>query len=546
MAPIAPAQELREVLRELETLLRAGNLPQAMLSARDAANRGLVHPNLLALAALQELESGRPDKAYAHIVRARELAPQSPDILHVEGMALAGLGRHKEAVALFDRTLARSPRLAAAHYNRALALNELHEWQRAKEGFERTLEIDPRHAGALARLAAAAAARGDADKARLHAERALAVNPREAAALIALAQVDLEARRFDAVHDRVAPLLAAPDTSTVNRAILHGLAADALDGAGRPAEAFAHYAESNRMLRDYYKPVFEAPGSERAVARANRLATSLRDAPDAHGRAAGSHESPVPTHVFLVGFPRSGTTLLEQILSSHPGIESLEERDCLAPAMADFVLPVDGMQRLGACGDAELGRYREAYWAEAREGGARLDKPVFIDKLPLNSLNLALIARLFPAAKILLALRDPRDVVLSCFRRRFEISANMYEFLALGDAAHFYAAVMELCDLARDKLDLAFHVARYEDLIADPAAHAQGVCGFIGIAHDDAMQGFAENARARDIRTPSAAQVARGVYSTGVGQWRAYRDELKPILATLAPFVAKYGYGDSE
>ena len=546
MAPIVAqsAQQLREVLRQLEALLRAGKLPQAMLLAQDAADGGLIHPNLLTLAALQELEAGRPDKAHGHMARAHDLAPYNPDVLHVEGMTLAGLGRHKEAIALFDRALARSARLTAAHYNKALSLSALHEWQRAQMEFERTLDLDPRHAGALARLAAAAAARGDADKARLYAERALDVNPREVAALIALAQVDLEARRFDAVHDRVAPLLAAPGTSAVNRAILHGLVADALDGAGRQAEAFSHYAESNRIMRDYHKPVFEAPGSERAVARAKRLAAFLRDAPAARGHAADS-PAPVPTHVFLVGFPRSGTTLLEQILSSHPGVESLEERDCLALAMTDFVLPADGMRRLEACDDAGLGRYREAYWAEAREGGARLDKPVFLDKLPLNSLNLALIARLFPAAKILLALRDPRDVVLSCFRRRFEISANMYEFLALGDAADFYAAVMELCDLARNNLALAFHVTRYEDLVADPASHVRGLCEFIGIAYDDAMQGFAENARTRDIRTPSAVQVARGVYSTGVGQWRAYGGELKPVLATLSPFVANYGYEES-
>jgi hypothetical protein len=250
--------------------------------------------------------------------------------------------------------------------------------------------------------------------------------------------------------------------------------------------------------------------------------------------------------VFLVGFPRSGTTLLEHVLSSHPGVESLEERDCLALAVADFILPMDGMRRLDACDDDQLSRYRAAYWAEAREGGARLDKPVFLDKLPLNSLNLALIAALFPSARILLALRDPRDVVLSCFRRRFEISANMYEFLTLDDTADFYAAVMELCELARTKLDLEFHVARYEDLVDDLTSQAHRLCEFVGIAYDEAMQGFAESARTRDIRTPSASQVARGVYRTGVGQWRAYCGELQPVLARLSPFVANYRYEDRE
>src|ERR1700733_3959540 len=124
MAPIVAqsAQQLREVLRQLEALLRAGKLPQAMLLAQDAADGGLIHPNLLTLAALQELEAGRPDKAHGHMARAHDLAPYNPDVLHVEGMTLAGLGRHKEAIALFDRALARSARLTAAHYNKALSL----------------------------------------------------------------------------------------------------------------------------------------------------------------------------------------------------------------------------------------------------------------------------------------------------------------------------------------------------------------------------------------------------------------------------------------
>lgn len=527
---MTPDLRTTQVLRQIEALLRAGNLPQAMLVARDAADGGVAHSSVLVLAAHKELELGQAGKALAHAARAREQAPRSPDALHAEGMALAALGRHKEAVALFDQTLRQAPRLAQAHFHKALSLSALHELVRAEREFERTAEIDPAHAGALARLASLAAARGEVAKARSLAERALRANPREVAAEIALAQLDLEAHRYDAARARLVPLL--PRLSPVNASIAQGLIADAFDGAGRHAEAFRHYAESNRILRALY-----VPEAERAIDRAQRL---LRDLPEPANETASG---PVATHVFLIGFPRSGTTLLEQVLAAHPDIETLEERDCLVEAMADFILPPDGLQRLAAAQD--LTHYRDAYWTQARAGGMRLDKRVFVDKLPLNALNLALIARLFPSAGILLALRDPRDVVLSCFRRRFEMSANMYELLDLGDAARFYAAVMALCEAGRARLGLEFHDCRYEDLVADLPARAQALCDFLDVAYDDAMLGFAGKAKARGINTPSAAQVARGLYSTGMGQWRAYEDQLAPVLPVLAPFIARYGYEES-
>ena len=154
-------------------------------------------------------------------------------------------------------------------------------------------------------------------------------------------------------------------------------------------------------------------------------------------------------HVFLVGFPRSGTTLLGQVLASHPMIETMEEWSCLDDAHA-FVLEDGGLDRLAALDGAALDRYRAAYWKRVAESGATLSRSVILDKVPLNSVLLCLVAKLFPNAKILLALRDPRDVVLSCFRRQFGMNAQMYEFITLQGAAAYYDAVQRLCHIYRE------------------------------------------------------------------------------------------------
>lgn len=168
--------------------------------------------------------------------------------------------------------------------------------------------------------------------------------------------------------------------------------------------------------------------------------------------------------------------------------------------------------------------------------------PVFVDKVPLNAVFLPLIAKLFPASRILVAVRDPRDVVLSCFRRRFAMNAGMYEFTRLDSTATYYGAVMRLMNIYSEMLVLEHFEARNEDLVGDFAGQAARLCAFLGLDYRLEMADFAKHARARNIDTPSSAQVARGLSETGVAQWRRYARELEPVLPVLAPFVAQFGY----
>ncbi|HEX4861875.1 MAG TPA: sulfotransferase [Rhizomicrobium sp.] len=536
---------LQDALGRVERSLRAGHVAEAMRTAHEAVGQGLAHPGLLTLAAQQEIESGNFEKALALAERACTLAPRDGDALRTKAMALGGLGRKLDALAAYDQALAVAPGTASAHYDKGLIYLSLFEQQLAHQAFESTIALRPAHAGALAELASITKTRGDAVSARAFAERALRVRPGQIASRIVLAELDLDARDFDAARKRLDDLLAEPGLSAVNRSIVLGLLADTLDGQGKQGGAFLRYGESNALLKQHYRSTFEAPGVERAVTRATRLAAFLRDAPEARWRDCppGSDRSSVDGHVFLVGFPRSGTTLLEQVLAGHGFIEAVEERGTLTQAMTDFIAPTDGMDRLQALEGDDLARYRDAYWQEARAGGAKLDR-VFVDKMPLNVLNLGLVAKLFPQAKVILALRDPRDVVLSCFRRRFQMLANMYELLDLDDAARFYDAVMSVAEAARGKLTLPMFDQRYEAMVADLEGQARRLCDFLGVPYDARMLDFKGTAQDRAIATPSGAQIARGLYN-GEGQWRAYKDQMESVAPILAPWVERYGYAKS-
>ena len=332
-------------------------------------------------------------------------------------------------------------------------------------------------------------------------------------------------------------------TASDFRRIALSLAGDACDALGRGKDAFAAYSASKALLHAFYRNVYEASGSESALARAERLIAYFEKADPAQWRAQDNeYSSPAQTHVFLVGFPRSGTTLLESVLDSHPDIRAMDERDCLTAAIEEFIVPADGLAKLVRSTTQILAPYRDAYWRRAAEEGFAPDRKLFVDKLPLNSVLLPLVAKLFPRAKVVFALRDPRDVVLSCFRRRFGMTQQMYEFTSLEGAARYYDAVMRLCALYRGKLGLATFDLRYENLVSDFSGTVGALCGFLGIAPDDAMADFAAQARTRTVDTPSNAQVARGLFRQGIGQWRAYGENLKPVQPLLQPWAARYGY----
>ena len=532
---------LASTVSAVEAALWASDMARAMRLSEEAVGAGAVHPTLLSLTAMKRMQAGDNAGALPLLLRARELAPRHADLLNALGTCLARLDRPREAVEAFDTALAVAPQEIRLHMGRALALEDLSELDAARAGFEQVLALDPAASGALSRLAVLAVQRGDAAKARQLATRALAINPRDGVAVIAFAQAALQQKDISAAEQAVAALSQHQDLGPVNRAFALSLAGDVLDAQDRVAEAFVAYTQSKQILRDAYAANMANVESVRA--REIRLAEYFRRADASVWRDAAAPAE--RTHVFLLGFPRSGTTLLGQVLASHPDVQTMEERTCLMDSAAEFFGSEAGLDRLAALSGAALDQWRARYWRRAAESGALPSKPVFVDKMPLNAVFLPLIAKLFPQARTLLAVRDPRDVVLSCFRRRFAMNAGMYEFTRLDSAAAYYGAVMRLMQVYSEKLALQGFEARHENLVADFAGQAARLCAFLGLDYRDEMASFAKRAQARNIDTPSSAQVAQGLSEAGVAQWRRYARELEPVLPVLAPFLARFGYPES-
>ena len=534
-----------QALREAQSALQAGDFPRAFAIAEGALRSGLRDMLFYKLRAVGNEQRGQLPAAIADFQTVLAAEPANHTILTALGLCLAKVGRPSEAIEVLNASLAIAPAYAATHYNRGWTLESVGDLVGARRDYARATELDPGNAQALGNLAMIHARSSDWEAARSVANRALRLDAREPTANIVLAQADFAQGQLDAAEQRLRRLLA--DTARVvphERSVVLSTLGDVLDRKGSANEAFGAYEQANEGLRTLYAPRFLAPGVETSLPATQRLIRAFA------GASGGAWMKPAPTasargHVFLVGFPRSGTTLLGQVLAGHSDIVTLDEKDTLTDSVTAFMTSQAGLDALAAAGENELEPYRAAYWTHVAALGADDTNRVLIDKSPMASLALPLIRKLFPQAKVLFARRDPRDVVISCFRRQFGLNLSTWELLTLPGAARFYDAVMQLMAVYGEKLDLDLRFQRYEDLVSDFEGETRALCDFIGVEWRASLAEFGERSRSRAIATPSAPQVARGLYADGSGQWKRYREQLAPVLPVLEPWVDRFGYAPS-
>ncbi len=263
--------------------------------------------------------------------------------------------------------------------------------------------------------------------------------------------------------------------------------------------------------------------------------------PAASSRKTGIAE---PAPAFIVGFPRTGTTLLEQILNAHPALHATDELPVLQPVRDVLQEHFVGREAyptwLGKLTPRQLEQGREAYWNRARwYCGEALNGKKLVDKQPLNLSHLPLAKRLFPKAPVIVVIRDPRDTCLSCF---FQPMRGVPAFYNLDHTAELYVALMDLWAYYKRVLNLNFMELRYEDLVADPEAKAREVLAFLGVDWNPEVLKFYEPKHRRMITTPSYQDVTRPVYSSAKARWRNYERHMTGALKTLAGKVEQLGY----
>lgn len=433
-------------------------------------------------------EAGRAEEAVASLERAVELDPDYTGAYSNLGNALHELGRSEAAMAAFDKAVALAPGDPSPHFNRALALQVLGETDTARKGFREVLRMHPRHGEAWRLLANLTRYSSSEDS-----------DVRSMSRLIESGSVD----GHDVMH-------------------LHFGLGKALEDAGDVDAAFEQFTKANAGYRKSYDYDIAKDAEYFESIKRNFSDGFLADRED----WGCNSDRPI----FIVGMMRSGTSLVEQILASHPQVagggelkelDRLTRRDEARPDGAEYP---DSALALDAAKAKLLG---ETYvHALDRHVG---DANHVTDKMPGNFQYVGLLRLLLPKAMVIHCVRDPVDTCLSCYRNYFSgFHPFAYDLTELGQ---YYRLYRDLMDHWREVVPGYVHEIGYEDLVSDPEAQIRHLLETSGLDWDDRCLAFHETRRA--VRTASAAQVRQPMYRSSVRAWKKFEKHLGPLLESL-------------
>jgi len=495
--------DIAQLHDNLGNALRVAGDPQAAAACHRKAIELLpdlasAHSNLgAALLAAGDLEG-----AISALRRALELAPGLPQAQHPLALAYLRAGRPREALPLLEEIIRREPGNRFFRLQLAETLESLHELARA-----RTL-----------------------------AAELLAVTPGEPAAARLQARL---LRREGRIGEAIALLegMAEPDDdeAAAARHFELGMLYDRQDDADL---AFAHLSRAN-AIRAPYANTAEAAHYLQGIEQLSAMITPERFAGWSRPETCG------PCPVFILGFPRSGTTLLDQMLDAHPQLQVMEERNVLATLVAQVgALPGGYPDALDTLDEATVNALRDEYFRLAGKQLQLAPGRILVDKNPLHIVRTNLIQRLFPEAPIILSLRHPFDACLSNFMQDFELNNAMSHFVTLEGTAALYRAVMSLWQRFRVAFpQMRVHEVRYETLVEHTEETARGVLEFLGLPWHAGVLEHASHARSRTaINTPSYLQVTEGIYTRARYRWQRYARHLGPVIEMVGPLARDFGY----
>lgn len=529
-------------------------LRQAVLIAPDRAE---VHADM----ALVLMASRQSVAAVPHMERVVSLRPTDPDAWHNYGKLLGDLRQLQPARAAFERSLALAPDRVPTLTTYARALSNCGDDDAAEAIWERVITLQPKHFDGYQGLAEVQFARGHLQRARDTYARGAVEVPDAPEMHMGLAQLkeDLgdrdgaeasfrEALRLrpdwpmalegvlTLIRGRAEPELLAraraivedprrPPQDRANVGFGLGKALDAND----PDAAFAVWELANRARRAQVGPY----DRDRLVSRVDRTIAAYTPSQLARLEGRGSLD---PRPVFVLGMPRSGTSLVEQIIAAHPQAHGYGELPDLSRIARELPRRIGSIQRwpeaLGALDATVLQAAADDYLAvlQRREATPSLR---CVDKAPLNFFHLGLIALMFPQATIIWCRRDPRDICVSIYGENFALEQSFAN--DLGDLGFFYREYMRLMRHWRGLFGTRIHECVYEDLVADPEAGARALIDAVRLPWDEACLNFHESERA--VLTPSRWQVRQPIYSKAVSRWRRYERWIAPLVEALGDEV---------
>lgn len=499
-------------LKQARALWQANRFDEALQLFENAVER---HPqNLVALIDASRALGARFEIARAEKIvdRLLKVGANRADIVHLAGQTYRMIFRPQHAMKCFEKALAMTKEIPDAYLELAILYERRHRLDEALALIDECLRRSP-----------------DYLEAELFKARLLRRKKEQASADSLFHEL--------AANEKAHPAIRAQAWAEI---------AQMLDQADQFRPAMEAMLKCKEILRHFEEPVLRE--SEFVLHHLGKLANDLTRADFQRWAEQGKQFAPRETAV-LTGFPRSGTTLLEQILDSHSGLVSSDEREAFArdifPAMwLGPATPAPTVQALDQVPIEKLARLRDRYFAYME---AALNEPiaerVHLDKNPPMTLVLPGFLRLFPETKTIAALRDPRDVVVSCFMQFLPLNPNSVCFLTLERTAQRYANDMAVWRKLRDVIASPWIEVKYEDTVANTEREARRTLDFLGLPWEEGVLKYRDRLKDKVVGSPTYEAVSQPLYTRAIGRWRNYEEFLQPYLPILQPSIEALSYG---
>lgn len=472
-------------------------------------------------------DQGELDKAFAHYRRAIELKPDFSEAYNNLGNMLHDRSQIREALACYERALQFDPRYVDAHYNRGMALQKMGQYDAALSSYNNALLLSPGHVDAITGIANVYEKQSEYQKTHdmllplLESERATV------SAAITFAAAARRLGRHDEAIRIMEKLLLRDNLSLEQRQELHFSLGSLCDDIQRYEQAFRHFEKGNTLRpypnihtseSDYFDDIIDTFSADRLASLPHSTVRS---------------EKPI----FIIGMPRSGTTLVEQILASHPDVfgggelRGVEDAlNALRLATPDqLAYPKFAAQLKSSTVDAAAQAYLDTL-SSLSSDSARIT-----DKMPHNFLYLGLIEILFPDATIIHCTRDPLDTCLSVYFHNF--NANHPYTTDLGTLGRYYNQYLKLMRHWESALTMPIHTVSYEALVSSQEESTRELIAYCGLEWNSKCLQFHENKRV--VTTPSYQQVRRPMYKSAIQRWKNYEPYLQPLIDALGSADSK-------
>jgi tetratricopeptide (TPR) repeat protein len=497
--------------------------------------------------AAQFWQQGQYAKYFDAMERIARMDPGDHRIAINVGAAYALRYDYPAAERWFERAVASAKNKSEALAMIGLQCRNAIRYDMAERYLERAAGSKGATPDTLAKLAEMYERLRRVEKARETVDRALQLDGDNALALLVSARLERSAGRLDEAERIVRSFIHRSDEDSWSTRIRgwYELGAN-LDRQGRYREAMAAFLSAKAMIR----PIADPYIADQRVSQAKLNEATEKITEDVLRRWVAESESAIsqPCRLAVIGgHPRSGTTLLEQILDSHPEVVSAEETAIFFEAAQSLRRPLPaeaGMLETFESASPTLLRKTRDWYLHAMQqfAGSPIGERLLIDKNPSLTGLVPGLVRVFPEVRFVIALRDPRDVCLSCFMQPLPLNPPSSSYLSLEETVTEYVSLMGFWRSMAPRLPSSAIEVRYEDVVNDVESVSRTVLSFLGLDWDERVLRFDDHARRKLVRSPTYAEVARPISKAAVGRWKSYQEYLEPWLPKLEPFLTAFGY----